>query len=133
MARTVRIAAATLAALVAGGLTVLPADAAPSRADRVTISRECSGAADAVLRVWRENGNRYVRLHVSNAAAGSRWSLRWTYSTGESGTGADGTARASEAGTWSRTFSTSDTSRGFTTSVRARSTADQVCRVRYEQ
>jgi hypothetical protein len=133
MARTVRIAAATLATLVAGGLTVLPADAAPSAADRVTISRDCSGAADAELRVWREDGNRYVRMHVSNAAARSRWSLSWSYSTGESGDGAGGRARASEAGTWSRTFSTGDSSRHFVTSVRARSVAGQVCRVRYEQ
>jgi hypothetical protein len=133
MARTVRIAAATLAIGVAGGLAGLPADAAPSAADRVTISRNCSGPADAELRVWREDGNRYVRMHVSNAMPGSRWSLGWSYSTGQSGDGADGRARASDAGTWSRTFSTSDGSRHFVTSVRARSVAGQVCRVRYEQ
>ena len=133
MGRTVRLAAVGLATLLAGSVSGLPADAALGAVDRETVTRNCSGAADAVLRVWRENGHRYVRLRVVNAAPGSPWSVRWSYSTGESGTGAEVTATASDAGAWARLFSTGDTSRHFTTTVRGRSAAGQVCRVTYEQ
>jgi hypothetical protein len=59
--------------------------------------------------------------------------VAWSYSTGESGTGAGRTATASDAGAWAARFSTGDTSRHFTTTVRARSASGQVCRVTYEQ
>ena len=128
-----RLLTALLTTLVAGSLLALPAGAATGTERATTINRNCSGAADASLRVSQADGERHFRLRVSQALAGSRWDVRWSYSTGQSGSGSEGSRIARRDGTWTSRFGTGDTTRHYIATVRAESVAGQVCRVKYEQ
>ena len=59
--------------------------------------------------------------------------MRWSYSTGQSGTGEDDSATASGAGVWVDRFAVGEVVRHFEVTMRAVSHAGQICRVHYEQ
>ena len=135
MARTVRLAATALAVLLAGTMTGLPSGAAAAPAERgaTTITRQCSGNAEVQLRIHADDGTRKFRARGTQAVTGTRWAVRWVYTTGQSGTGEDDTATASDAGEWVDRFSVGEVRAHFDVTVRAVSRAGQVCRVHYEQ
>ena len=134
MARTVRLAATALAVMLAGTLTGLPSGASAAPADRgTTITRQCSGHAEVQLRIDAGDGTRHFRARGIDAPGGSRWAVRWSYSTGQSGTGEDDTATASGAGVWVDRFAVGEVVRHFDVTMRAESRAGQVCRVHYQQ
>jgi hypothetical protein len=135
MARTVRLTATALAVMLAGTLTGLPSGASAAPADRgaTTITRQCSGHAEVQLRIAAGDGARHFRARGIQAPAGSRWEVRWSYSTGQSGTGEDDTATASGAGVWVDRFAVGEVVRHFEVTMRAASRAGQICRVHYEQ
>jgi len=135
MARTVRLAATALAVLLAGTMTGLPSGAAAGPADRgaTTVTRQCSGNAEVQLHIHTDDGARQFRARGTQAVTGTRWAVRWVYSTGQSGTGEDDTATASSAGVWVDRFSVGEVRRHFDVTVRAVSRSGQICRVHYDQ